>query len=286
VIHRRRSSPLHVVRATVGAAWCLAVAGVALTLEHPLLLMALLGAVLLAARAARVGREVELASAWAVPFALMIAAINALVTREGLTVLVQAELPLLGAFDVTLEATVYGLLLGLRAVVVIAAFALYSAAVDPDQLLRAFRRLGARSGLTAALATRMIPVLAGDARRLHDAQRSRAGAPAPRAAVARAVAVNALDRAADLAATLEVRGYAGARRLPAASRPWSRHDLAFAGSALALVSAAAAIHLAGWHGFAAYPRTLASVGARELLLAAGLVALVLLPFADRRGIAR
>ena len=68
-----------------------------------------------------------------------------------------------------------------------------------------------RSALTAALATRLVPVLARDARRLHDAQRCRAGEPAPRRAVVRAVAAGALDRAVDVAATLEVRGYGAAR---------------------------------------------------------------------------
>ena len=77
----------------------------------------------------------------------------------------------------TLEATVYGGILGLRALIVIACFALHSAAVDPDELLRAFRRFSFRSALTAALATRMVPVLARDARRFRDAQRCRPGAP-------------------------------------------------------------------------------------------------------------
>ena len=80
----------------------------------------------------------------------------------------------------TLEATTYGGILGLRALIVIACFALHSAAVDPDELLRAFRRLSFRSALTAALATRMVPVLARDARRFRDAQRCRPGRPASR----------------------------------------------------------------------------------------------------------
>ena len=38
-----------------------------------------------------------------------------------------------------------------------------SAAVDPDELLRMFRRVSYRSALTATLATRLVPVLARDA---------------------------------------------------------------------------------------------------------------------------
>ena len=106
----------------------------------------------------------------------------------------------------------------------------FAAAVDPDELLRAFRRVSLRSALTAALATRLVPVLARDARRMADAQRCRPAAGAGRASrVLRAVTAGALDRAVDVAATLEVRGYGAARGAPARERaPWSRHDLAFA----------------------------------------------------------
>ena len=38
-----------------------------------------------------------------------------------------------------------------------------SAAVDPDELLKALRRISYRSALTASLATRLVPVLARDA---------------------------------------------------------------------------------------------------------------------------
>jgi len=62
-----------------------------------------------------------------------------------------------------LEATAYGGVLALRAVALVLAGALYAAAVDPDEVLRLFRRVSFRSALTAALATRMVPVLARDA---------------------------------------------------------------------------------------------------------------------------
>ena len=61
--------------------------------------------------------------------------------------------------------------------------ALYTAAVDPDEVLRLFRRVSFRSALTATLATRMVPVLARDARRFADAQRCRPGRPPSRLAL-------------------------------------------------------------------------------------------------------
>ena len=281
--YRRRASPLHAARAGVGSLYCVTLAGVALSFEHPLLLGAVLAAVLVAGAGAGVGHVVARSLLWGVPFALVIAAVNALVVRDGLTVIARfGELPPLGEVDVTLEATAYGGVLGLRALIVIACFALHSAAVDPDELLRAFRRVSFRSALTAALATRMVPVLARDARRFRDAQRCRPGQPVSRLTIARAVTTGALDRAVDVAATLEVRGYGGSGRPARRSRPWSRHDFAFAASAVVLVALAAA----GGESFAAYPRFVAPVGGSELALAAALLVAALLPFADRRGIGR
>jgi energy-coupling factor transport system permease protein len=287
VTYRRRASPLHAARAGVGSLFCMVLAAVALSFEHPLLLGAVLLAVLLAAAGAGVGDVVARSLLWGLPFAVLIALINALVVREGLTVIARlGDLPPLGAVDVTLEATTYGGILGLRALIVIACFALHSAAVDPDELLRAFRRLSFRSALTAALATRMVPVLARDARRFRDAQRCRPGKPASRPAIMRAVTAGALDRAVDVAATLEVRGYGGTRRPPRRSRPWSRHDLAFAAAAGGLAALGLATEILSWEPFAAYPRTVAPVDGGVLALALALVACALLPFADRRGIGR
>ena len=132
----------------------------------------------------------------------------------------------------------------------------------------------------------MVPVLARDARRFRDAQRCRPGAPASKLALARAVTSGALDRAVDVAATLEVRGYGGSARPARRRRPWSRHDVAFAASTLVLAALGGAAVVGGWESFAAYPQLVAPVDGAELGLAAALVAVALLPFADRRGIGR
>jgi energy-coupling factor transport system permease protein len=287
VIYEWRASPLHATRAAVASAWCIVLAGVALSFEHPLVLCALLAALVAAAAGARVARRVLLALGVALPFAVVIALINPLVVRDGLTVIARlGSAPVLGQLDITAEATAYGGVLALRALIVVGCFALHSAAVDPDDLLRAFRRISFRSALTAALATRMVPVLARDARRLHDAQRCLAGEPAPRRTIVRAVAAGALDRAVDVAATLEVRGYGAARQAPRGTRPWSRHDIAFAASAAALALLGAAAYARNWEAFEAYPSFSAPVDARLLVLAAVLALCALLPFADRRGIGR
>jgi energy-coupling factor transport system permease protein len=133
----------------------------------------------------------------------------------------------------------------------------------------------------------LMPVLARDARRMADARACRPDASGPgRVAVLRAVATSALDRAVDVAATLEVRGYGTHTAARRERWPWSRHDIAFVAAAAALAGLALGAHLGGVAAFTAYPSLSAPVGAAEVALAAAIVVVALLPFADRRGIER
>jgi energy-coupling factor transport system permease protein len=289
VIYRRRASPLHAARAGVGCAYCASLAIAALVLSAPIALGAVAVAIAGAAVGAGVQREMRRAALFALPLGLLVMLVNALVVRDGLTVIARlGTLPVLGQLDITLEATVAGAGLGLRAIELVLCGALYTAAVDPDEVLRLLRRVSFHSALTATLATRMVPVLARDARRLADAQRCRPGRPPSRVQLMRAATNGVLDRALDVAAALEVRGYGAARR-PGPGwgrrRPHSRHDLAFAGAALAIPALAIAGRAAGWVSFASDPALHAPVGPGTVVVAAGLMACALLPFADRRGIA-
>jgi energy-coupling factor transport system permease protein len=286
VTYERRASPLHAARAGVAAAWAMALVGAALAFDHPLVLATLLAVALAGAAAARVGRRVLSVLRFALPFAALIALVNPLVVREGLTVVWRfGEVPPFGQLDVTREAVVYGGLLGLRALVVLVAAAVLTATVDPDGLLRLLRRVSFRSALTAALAVRLVPVLQRDGRRLAEARRCRVDQPG-RVAVLRAVASGALDRAADVAATLEVRGYRSGRAVAAPAEPWSRHDAGFAASALAVALLAAGAYAGGLAGVEPYPATRVALGAPEWVLCAAVAFVALLPFADRRGIER
>jgi energy-coupling factor transport system permease protein len=285
--YRRRASPLHAARAAAGIAYCVALGCAALLLSAPVALAAVTAAILLAGIAAGVGRELRRAALFALPLGLLVALINALVTRSGLTVIWRfGDLPILGQTDVTLEATVYGAVLGLRAVALILCGALYTAAVDPDEVLRVFRRVSFRSALTATLATRMVPILIRDSRRLADAQRCRPGRPPTRLQLLHAATSGVLDRALDVAAALEVRGYGAARRPARRRAPYSRHDLAFMAGAAAVVALAITSRVAGLEPFQAYPSLSAPVGPGQFGISAALIVCALAPFAARRGVER
>jgi energy-coupling factor transport system permease protein len=279
-VYRSRPSALHAARAGVGAAFCCALALVGALYRHPLVLAAALASVVLAGVAAGVGGEVWRSLRLALPLAILLALVNPLVYAEGDTLLVRGGELLGRRVDITLEATIAGALGGLRVVVIIAALGLLSAAVDPDELLRYFRRVSYRSALTGALATRLVPVLARDATRMGDAARCRPHPPS-RLAVARAAVAGSLDRAVDVAAALEVRGYALAGRPRRWRRPWSRHDSRVAAAAGATAVLAVAGAAGGLAPVETYPRLELGVGPAQLGLSAALLALAALPFAGR-----
>jgi energy-coupling factor transport system permease protein len=287
-VYRSRPSALHAARASVGAAFCCALALMGALYRHPVVLGAALAAVVMGGVAAGVGREVRAALRLALPLALLLAVVNPLVYAGGETLLVRGGEFLGRRVDITLEATVAGALGGLRLVVIVAALGLLSAAVDPDELLRLFRRISYRSALTGALATRLVPVLARDAGRMGDAARCRPSPPS-RLAVVRAALAGTLDRAVDVAAALEVRGYALGGRPRRRHRPWSRHDARLLAGATGIMALAIAGAAAGVGRVETYPRIEVATGPEELALSAALVALAAAPFvgkAARLGVGR
>jgi energy-coupling factor transport system permease protein len=287
--YRRLPSPVHAARAGVGALWAAALLAATLILFHPLVLLALLVSVLCAGIGAGVGSLLVRSMRMGAIVWLPIVIVNVLVSHEGVTVFARlGDLGPFGQGNLTVEALVYGAVIALKVMLLMLITTLASLIIDPDELLRILRRLSFRSALTASLAMRMIPVLAADAQRLAEAQRTRPDGPPSgargRVALLRAVVGGSLDRAMDVAATLEVRGFASARRAPRVSRPWSRHDIAFLVSAVAIVALAVCGRLAGAASFNAYPELHAPVSVSTVVLCAALVAAVVLPFADRRGI--
>ncbi len=294
LFYRRIASPLHATRASIGAAWAASLTAATLILYHPICLLALLLAVLGAGWGAGVGPRLARSLRTATIVALPIVLINVLVSRQGLTVFARlGDLGPFGQGDLTVEAAAYGGVIALKVTLLILITGLAGLAVDPDELLRMFRRLSFRSALTMTLATRMIPVLAADSQRLAEAQRTRprgaSSGTRGRVALLSAVVAGSLDRAMDVAATLEVRGFAGARqaargRRGEARRALSRHDLAFAASASAVLALAIAGRLTGVASFSSYPLIELPLGAGVFALSAGLLAAALLPFCDRRGI--
>jgi energy-coupling factor transport system permease protein len=275
-----RRGPLGRARPWIVAAYLAPLAVLAFAFANPLLLVAAGVAAAAAGIAAGAGRAIAQPVRFSLGLALMVIAVNAVASQRGATILLRGfELPVVGRVDVTLEALAEGAVLALRIVVALLVFAVWSACVDPDRVLRAIRPLAARSALTATLVSRLVPLAAADGARLAEAGRLRgpAAAPVGRAALARRLIAGSLDRSVDLAATLELRGFGlpGRARRPRHRR--ERGEAALVASALAGLALVAAVAAAGIASFEAYPRLAVDVGPATLLAAVAVPAIAVAP---------
>jgi energy-coupling factor transport system permease protein len=273
-------SPLHRASPRLAVAFLGSLALVAFVFSSPVVLAADGVALVACGLAAGARRAVTAALRMALPLLALMVAVNALVVHRGDTVLVRGwELPVLGNMDVTLESLVAGGAIGLRVSVVVLAFAIYSACVDPDRVLRALRPVARRSALTAALVARMVPLAARDLTSLREASslRGPAAAPVGRGALARRLVEGSLDRAIDVAATLELRGHSlDARAAPRRER--SAPSLPLLLATAAILAATGAALYAGAGGFERFPVVELDLGAPTLAYCAALPLLALAPF--------
>jgi energy-coupling factor transport system permease protein len=277
-----RRAPLQLASPGAAVAYLGAIGAVAFLYLNPLVLLAAGAAATLAGLLAGARRAVRSGLRLGLSLALLVGVVNALVTARGETVVARlGEWPLLGRVDVTLEAILAGVSYGLLAAAGIVAFAVYSACVDPDRVLRALRPLAGRSALTATLVSRLVPVAAADAARLRDAAalRGPGAAAVGKGPLARRLLAGSLDRAVDVAATLELRGYGLGAPRARSRRERSRYDRRFYFAAAAVLAIAVAGKFLGADDFQPYPAIQIGFGPATLAVAATVALSGLTPLA-------
>jgi energy-coupling factor transport system permease protein len=279
-----RPGPLVDASALAATVYLGSFALVAFVFSNPIVLAGAGAAVAVAGVAAGATRALLLALRWGAALAVVIVAVNAVASQRGDTILVRGwDLPVLGQIDVSAEAIVEGGVLALRIVIVMMAFFVHTARVDPDRMVRLLRPVARHSAMTATLLARLVPLAAADYARLGDAAllRGPAAEPVGRGAIVRRLVAGSLDRSVDVAATLELRGYArGAPRSRGPGRR-SRYSARFAVCGLAVAVAATAGRLAGLGAFEAYPTLTIDTDAATLALAAAMPLIAAVPFIHR-----
>lgn len=278
-----RGGPLQSARATTVIAWCAALGlGIALFMS-PIVLAAILLAVLAVGWHNRALGEVMIAVLFSLPLSLAIAVVNPIVIQQGVTVVfADLWLPLVGHFDVTREALIYGCVLALRTTTIFALSSVYVICVSPDQLLRVLRRYSVRSAITASLSVRFVPTLARDGANMSLARACRPGDPPSSTTVVRAAFSRSLERAGDSALALETRGFSLARPMrvaPPARRAVDRLLIASALLCCALIVGGRALGLAG---FEAYPLTQIAAAPADFGFAALVFLAATIPLLARR----
>jgi energy-coupling factor transport system permease protein len=151
-------------------------------------------------------------------------------------------------------------------------------------VLRVLRPLAGRSALTATLVSRLVPVAAADAVRLRDAARLRGpgAAAVGTAPLARRLLAGSFDRAVDVAATLELRGYGLDAPRVRNRRLRSRYDRRFYAVAAVLLAAAIVGKALGADDFHTYPSVEIGVGPTTAALSTLVALSGLAPLKRRR----
>jgi energy-coupling factor transport system permease protein len=281
IAYAPRPGPLGAASAIAASAYLGSIALVAFIFSNPIVLAGAGAAAAVAGVLAGARPAVAAAARWGATLGILIVAVNAIASQRGDTVLIRGgHVPVLGQIDVSAEALAEGGVLALRIAVVLCAFAVHSACVDPDRLLRLVRPLARHSALTATLITRLVPLAAADHARLRDAQglRGPAAAPVGRAALTRRLISGSLDRAVDVAAALELRGYARGLPRRAGRRRGSRRGRRFAAAGAAIAALGISARLAGLGEFEAYPTIVLDADPATLAFAAALPLLAAAPY--------
>ncbi len=195
-----------------------------LVLDNPLFLLAVFLSTLPLVKAARVWSEWLSAMRLALYLSATVILMNALVSSHGTHVLFESpfHLPLVGAPVITLEAIIYGVVMSLRLLSIISAFALLTFTVNPDDMMLAMikMKLPYKSVLVTSLSARFIPTLLDDVERITDVQRSRGleldrgrllQRIKSRTAIVTALLSNSLDRAVQVAEAMESRAFGSGR---------------------------------------------------------------------------
>jgi energy-coupling factor transport system permease protein len=205
--------------------WLLAAAVPAFMLRNPLYLVLVLGAAWLVYVTA--GRTSSIGSSWGafvkigLFFFVLAIPFNALSIHVGRIILFRLpeSWPIVGG-PITLEAFIAGVVSGLMLFTIVVVFAAFNSAVDHYELLRATPPFLFQAGVVISIAITFVPQMVLSAQEIRDAQRIRGhrfrGLRDLLPLVIPLLA-SGLERAIQLAETMEARGFGGAV-VPSSSR--------------------------------------------------------------------
>src|SRR3954454_24166837 len=165
--YRPRRGPLDDANPLAASLYLASFAVVAFAFSNPIVLAGAAGGVVVAAHFAGAGPAARAAARWGLWLGVIFVAVNAITAQRCDSILIRGfDSPVLGQVDVSAEALAEGAMLAGRVVIVLMAFAVQSASVNPDRLLRKLRPIAGRSALTATLVPRMVPLASADYARL------------------------------------------------------------------------------------------------------------------------
>lgn len=284
--YREKNNLIHKLHPFTTVAFIGIVFILSLIFSHPVYLLALFCAVGLVIVAAGIVSEWRAYLKFTVSMMAILVMINALFVHNGDTILVSGpRLPILGKIEITLEALAYGAGMGIRLLVIISVFCLYTYAINPDKALKLFSKWGNKSVLAITLATRLFPLITQDFKRILDIQRCRGvkfstGSWWKRiknsVPVISVLLLSSLERSLQIAESMHARGYGSGSRSSFQHDLWRPRDfiiLVFLFISLVLGIWAAA---KGWSAYSYYPK-LEQINLASIKLAGALIGTMVMP---------
>ncbi len=220
--------------------------GLALIINHPLYLAALLSVCLAILASAGVTKGFWKLLLFALPMWFMLTLINSVIGEAGASIIWESNsLPVLGSVMLTKESAYYSFSMILRILTVISAFLIYTVVLEPDRL---FALLAGRMPLTAVvllLAMRTYPTLLHDYLRLREAYYARNIGRELKSwrqklsfqgLLLKGMLVTALERSSNLAESMHVRGFGSKQRTTYRTEVWRPRDTVIVFGAVLAVS--------------------------------------------------
>lgn len=194
---------------------------------------------------------------------LTVVVLNPILSHSGQTVLVFGPyIPMIGRLDITLEALLYGINMGIRMFIVLLGFYIYGSVVNSDRMFSLISRFAGKSILITAMAFRMVPKMAKKLKTASEAQMARGVKFQGRGKIAnvkntlflvKIIVVSALEDSIETAESMYIRAYGSG---PRSSYFYEKFGLL---DGLISINAVFSLFLSmfglfkGWNSFSFYP---------------------------------
>lgn len=299
--YQKRNTVIHNLNPAVTLAWGCSLIVLSLIFDDPIYIMVLFIAIILMVALSEIWREWISILKLCIWLGISIIVINALVSYNGVHVLLAApfQLPVLGRPVITLEAIAFGIVMAMKLMVVISAFTLINLTVHPDDIMLVLlkMRLPQKSVLVTSLSTRFVPCLVEDIQRISDAYRTRGvqldtgnwiTKLKKRAGIIIPLITNSLNRSIQVAEAMEARAFGtGQKRKFYKDIKFSCIDLMTLTAGFAPLAIGITLRIMKYGSYQFYP-TLETINPRSsewvlpVMVSIVLIAIVPLAFLKRR----
>ncbi|RLG22856.1 hypothetical protein DRN72_00690 [Methanosarcinales archaeon] len=220
MVYKEANTPIHRMNAMPKIIWAITILILSLIFDNPVVLILLFVATIPPAVFGKIIKEWSFFVKFGLFFIPVIVLLNIAFNHNGEHILYSLgyDLPFFGSPVITLEALFYGIMMGVRLLVILSAFAIITVSVHPDDILMLMLKMKVpyKSVLIVSLSSRFIPTLLSDVETITDVQRTR-GLELDRGSIIKRIKnrfpvlvpllANSLERSVEIAEAMEARAF-------------------------------------------------------------------------------